>query len=148
LTAFALIACRTPERSPVASDAPVWTRLEFGVMPEDTESYPELVVPALERAKHEGKLVLLYFHVQYSETCRLFRATILDDHSVAEWIGEHLVFVDVDMDFYPGVVHCYQPGQSNVSVLISSNGERFAWIPSCHSPEEYVAELDAALASR
>lgn len=143
---------------PFPARAQVTTRAERPAWPPDTfdtdTDYLQIVQPALARALREGKSVALYFNTQASSSCDDFRTDVLATPSVSAWIDEHLVFVNADLDLYPGLERKYLPHRSNRFLILTTEGDALAWIPKTASdptprtPDTFLAELRAALATR
>jgi thiol:disulfide interchange protein len=110
----------------------------------DSDAWPPLIQAALDRAKRDGKLVLVDFYADWCLPCkRMFQETYADPNVASEI--EHFVFVKVDTDQHPEIAKRFGVAAIPDSRILGSDGSELARFIGFKSAEDLVPILRAAL---
>src|SRR6188474_43511 len=77
---------------------------------------------AFERARVEGKVILLSLHAAWSHACHDMDAACYVDHSIAEEINNRFVPVRVDADRRPDIAERYDLGGLPTTAFLDGEG--------------------------
>ena len=77
---------------------------------------------AFERARAEGKVILLSLHAAWSHACHDMDAACYVDHSIAEEINNRFVPVRVDADRRPDIAERYDLGGLPTTAFLDGDG--------------------------
>jgi len=78
---------------------------------------------AFERARAEGKVMLLSLDTAWSRACRDMDAQCYADHAIAEKINNRFVPIRVDADRRPDIAERYDLGGLPTTAFLNSDGE-------------------------
>lgn len=116
------------------------TRPQAGAM-------PVLVQAALDRARREGKLVLVDFYADWCLPCkRMLKETYTDPKVVAEL--EHFVFLKVDTDDQPEVSKHFGVAGIPDARILKPDGSELARFVGFKSASEVLVILGSARSDR
>ncbi len=107
------------------------------------DAVPAPIHDALERARAEGKLVLVDFFAEWCGPCKRMEAEVYSDPRVAAVLAERYVLLKVDTDEYPAAGKPYRVTGIPDARLLAADGRQVGRIFG-FQPVEAVLELLAA----
>lgn len=103
---------------------------------------------AFERARREGKLVLVDGAAAWCHWCHVMDATTYLDPGVGDRVASRFVAVRFDVDAHPDLAERWGEWGWPATIVLSPDGEQLGAFRGYVPAAELAAHLDAALASR
>ncbi|MEK7468882.1 MAG: DUF255 domain-containing protein [Planctomycetota bacterium] len=101
---------------------------------------------AFERAKREGKLVLLDLGAVWCHWCHVMDRETYGDPGVANYMGEHFVAIHVNQDERPDLANRYEYYGWPATILFAADGTELGKFRGFMPPKRLLAVLQAFVA--
>jgi thiol:disulfide interchange protein len=133
-------ACSRPEP---ATEAPVGTISNHATVEIVWESD---MPSALERARNEGKLVLVNFYADWCVWCKRLESTTLRDAKVATVLQNEVVPLSLDVDGDGRELsNEYRVDGLPTIVVLDADGEEIGRIPGYMPPDSFLERVESFL---
>jgi thioredoxin-related protein len=105
-----------------ADTFPIPLQLERGLTLVDYQ-------PALNKAKAENKIVLLYFWAEWCGNCQIFSENVLTDQEIIRSLNKDFVFVSLDVDKETEMAKSYRVRAVPTIVFLDSDSKPASVLP-------------------
>jgi thioredoxin-related protein len=105
-----------------ADEFPTQKQLDLGLKPVDYQ-------PALESAKTDKKMVLLYFWAVWCGNCQIFSENVLSDPAIIGNINKDFEFVSIDIDKDKPMAESFQVRAVPTIIFMESDGKPVSVLP-------------------
>jgi thioredoxin 1 len=95
---------------------------------------------ALERAKSDGRVVLLDFTATWCPPCKALEETTWPDADVQAWIAREAVALKVDVDREPELSAKFRASSIPLIVFVESSGRELGRFVGYRDPAGFLAE--------
>jgi thiol:disulfide interchange protein len=133
-------SCSQPEPTPAA---PVETVTNHATV---TLKWEKDISVALERARNEGKLVLVNFYAEWCVWCKRLESTTLRDTKVASVLDQKVVPLSLDVDAWgKELSNEYRVHELPTIVVLDAEGVELGRIPGYMPPESFLERVEGFL---
>lgn len=112
------------------------------------ETVPEPVRSALDRARREGKLVLVDFHAPWCGPCRRMIEETFADERVKRVLDERFVLIKVDTDALPEVARRFAVASIPDVRILAADGKELIRVDGFRSAADFLPILTRLASSR
>ena len=132
--ALAFLGSMSPD--PALADLfPTQKQLDLGLNPMDAQS-------AMDKAKAEGKIVLLYFWAVWCGNCQIFSDEVLSDPAIIEALNKDFTFVSVDVDQDKPAAESFRVRAVPTIIFLESDGKPVSVLPGAIPGQIFTMVLD------
>jgi thiol:disulfide interchange protein len=130
-------ACSRPEPAP---SAPVETITNHATV---TLKWEKDIAVALERARNEGKPVLVNFYAEWCVWCKRLESTTLRDAKVASMLDQNVVPLSLDVDAWgKDLSNEYRVHELPTIVMLDAEGNELGRIPGYMPPDSFLERVE------
>ena len=132
--------CSRPEPDPAAGSLMVTNHESVSV------DWGEDLPAALERARSEGKPVLVNFYADWCVWCKRLEATTLRDSQVADLLSDRVVAVSLDVDGNgKELSNQYRVDGLPTILVLDTDGREIGRIPGYMPPSGFIERVEGFL---
>ena len=133
-------SCSQPEPTPAA---PVETVTNHATV---TLKWEKDISVALERARNEGKPVLVNFYAEWCVWCKRLESTTLRDAKVASVLDQKVVPLSLDVDAWgKELSNEYGVHDLPTIVVLDAEGKELGRIPGYMPPDSFLERVEGLL---
>ena len=133
-------ACSQPEPTPAAAVETVTNHATVNL------KWEKDMTVALERARTEGKPVLVNFYAEWCVWCKRLESTTLRDAKVASVLDEMVVPVSLDVDAWgKELSNEYRVHELPTIVVLDADGRELGRIPGYMPPDSFLERVEGLL---
>jgi thiol:disulfide interchange protein len=100
---------------------------------------------ALQKAKADGKVVMVDFYADWCRPCKLLDKKTWPDDKVQDWLKAKTVAIKIDIDKETSLAEKYKIESIPTLVFIKSDGSEAGRIGGFMQPKEFLERADAVL---